>query len=166
VAASDMAASNTFGPDQPGEMSAREKKILDGIEDDMLTADPILAHQMTRAAWPRPGARWRAAARHCALLIAALIILIIAAAVLPPTWWAVLGLLTTVLLVPWICSSPPAAPTESEHHPNAAGMGRRERPGNAPDSSLRHGQPRSAKASSPAKMRGGPRGPNSPRAAP
>jgi hypothetical protein len=25
-----MAASNTFGPDQPGELSAREKKILDG----------------------------------------------------------------------------------------------------------------------------------------
>jgi Flp pilus assembly protein TadB len=101
-----MAASNTFGPDEPGELSAREKKILDRIEDDMLTADPTLAHQMTPAAWPRPGGRWRAAARHGALLIAALIILIIAAAALPPTWWAVLGLLTTVLLVPWILLFP------------------------------------------------------------
>ena len=82
-----MAASNTSGPDQPCELSAQEKKILDGIEDDMLTADPNLAHQMTRAAWPKPGARGRAAARHGALLIAALIILIIATAVLPPTWW-------------------------------------------------------------------------------
>lgn len=97
-----MAASNTSGPDQPGELSAREKKILDGIEDDMLTADPTLAQQMTRAAW----SRCRAAARHGALLIAALIILIIAAAVLPPTWWAVLGLLTTLLLVPWILLFP------------------------------------------------------------
>ena len=101
-----MAASNTSGPDEPGELSAREKKILEGIEDDMLTADPTLAHQMTRAAWPKPGARWRAAARHGALLIAALIILIIASAILPPTWWGVLGLLTIVLLVPWILLFP------------------------------------------------------------
>ena len=101
-----MAASNTSGPDEPGELSAREKKILEGIEDDMLTADPTLAHQMTRAAWPKPGARWRAAARHGALLIAALVILIIASAILPPTWWGVLGLLTIVLLVPWILLFP------------------------------------------------------------
>ena len=101
-----MAASNTPGPDEPGELSAREKKILEGIEDDMLTADPTLAHQMTRAAWPKPGGRWRAAARHGALLIAALIILIIATAALPPTWWGILGLLTTVLLVPWILLFP------------------------------------------------------------
>jgi hypothetical protein len=81
-----MAASNTSGPDEPGDLSAREKKILEGIEDDILTADPNLARRMTRAARSTPGARWRATARHGALLLAALIILIIAAAVLPPTW--------------------------------------------------------------------------------
>ena len=87
-----MAASNTSGPDEPGELSAREKKILEGIEDDMVTADPRLARQMTRAAWPEAGTRWWLAVRHGAFLIAALIILVIAAAVLPPTWWGVLGL--------------------------------------------------------------------------
>ena len=101
-----MAASNTSGPDEPGELSAREKKILEGIEDDIVTADPRLARQMTRAAWPKAGTRWRLAVRHGALLIAALIILVIAAAVLPPTWWGVLGLLTTLLLVPWILLFP------------------------------------------------------------
>jgi Flp pilus assembly protein TadB len=106
-----MAASNTSGPDEPGELSAREKKILEGIEDDMLTADPALARHMTRADLPRAGTRWRAAARHGALLIAALIILVIAAAVLPSTWWGVLGLLTTLLLVPWILLFP-------THHSN------------------------------------------------
>ena len=50
-----MAASNTSGPDEPGELSAREKKILEGIEDDMLTADPTLAHQMTGRPGPSPG---------------------------------------------------------------------------------------------------------------
>jgi hypothetical protein len=40
-----MAASNTPGPDEPGELSAREKKILEGIEDDILTADPNLARK-------------------------------------------------------------------------------------------------------------------------
>ena len=101
-----MAASNTSGPDEPGELSAREKKILEGIEDDMVTADPRLARQMTRAAWPEAGTRWWLAVRHGAFLIAALIILVIAAAVLPPTWWGVLGLLTTLLLVPWILLFP------------------------------------------------------------
>src|SRR4029453_8249540 len=81
-----MAASNTPGPDEPGELSAREKKILEGIEDDILTADPNLARKMTRAARHRPASPWRATARHGALLLAALIILIIAAAVLPPNW--------------------------------------------------------------------------------
>ena len=98
-----MAASNTSGPDEPAELSAREKKILEGIEDDILTADPTLARKMTRTARPKPGSRW---CRHGALLLAALIILIIAAAVLPPTWWGVLGLLTTLLLVPWILLFP------------------------------------------------------------
>jgi len=101
-----MAASNTPGPDEPGELSAREKKILEGIEDDILTADPNLARKMTRAARPKPASPWRTTARHGALLLAALIILIIAAAVLPPTWWGVLGLLTTLLLVPWILLFP------------------------------------------------------------
>jgi Flp pilus assembly protein TadB len=101
-----MAASNTSGPDEPGELSAREKKILEGIEDDILTADPNLARKMTRAARPKPASPWRATARHGALLLAALIILIIAAAVLPPTWWGALGLLTTLLLVPWILLFP------------------------------------------------------------
>jgi Flp pilus assembly protein TadB len=101
-----MAASNTSGPDEPAELSSREKKILEGIEDDILTADPTLARKMTRTARPKPGSRWRATARHGALLLAALIILIIAAAVLPSTWWGVLGLLTTLLLVPWILLFP------------------------------------------------------------
>ena len=68
-----MAASNTSGPDEPAELSAREKKILEGIEDDMVTADPSLARKMTRAARPEPGSRGWPAARHGALLIAALI---------------------------------------------------------------------------------------------
>jgi hypothetical protein len=59
-----MAASNTSGPDEPGELSAREKKILEGIEDDIITADPSLARQMTRAAWPKAGTRRRLAVRH------------------------------------------------------------------------------------------------------
>ena len=101
-----MAASNASGPDEPPELSAREKKILQGIEDDILTADPTLARQMTRAAGPLPRSAWRATARHGALLLAALIILITAAAVLPPTWWGVLGLLTALLLVPWILFFP------------------------------------------------------------
>ena len=101
-----MAASNISGPDEPGQLSAHEKKILEGIKDDIVTADPSLARQMTRAAWPKAGTRWWLAVRHGAFLIAALIILVIAAAVLPPTWWGVLGLLTTLLLVPWILLFP------------------------------------------------------------
>jgi len=46
-----MAASNPSGPDEPGELSAREKKILEGIEDDILTADPTLARK--RDGWCR-----------------------------------------------------------------------------------------------------------------
>ena len=63
-----MAASNTPGPDEPGELSAREKKILEGIEDDILTADPNLARKMTRAPDPSPrprGGRPPGTARSC-----------------------------------------------------------------------------------------------------
>ena len=107
-----MAASNTSGPDEPGELSAREKKILEGIEDDMLTADPALARGLTGANRPRPGPRGWAAARHGVLLILALTALIVAAAVMPSDWWHVLGLLTTLLLVPWILLFPTDHPDQ------------------------------------------------------
>jgi Flp pilus assembly protein TadB len=107
-----MAASYNSGPDEPGELSAREKEILAAIEYDLLVADPTLARHLECAGWPRAGSRWRAAARHGALLIAALIILIITAAAIPPAWWSVLGLLSTVLLVPWILLFPTDHPNQ------------------------------------------------------
>ena len=107
-----MAASYTSGPDEPGELSAREKKILAAIEYDLLVADPTLARHLECADWPRTGTRWRAAVRHGVLLIAALIILIITAAAIPPAWWAALGLLTTLLLVPWILLFPTDHPNQ------------------------------------------------------
>jgi hypothetical protein len=74
-----MAASYNSGPDEPGELSAREKEILAAIEYDLLVADPTLARHLECADWPRAGIRLRAAVRHVALLITALIILIIVA---------------------------------------------------------------------------------------
>ena len=107
-----MAASYTPGPDEPGELSAREKEILAAIEYDLLVADPTLARHLECAGWPRASSRWRTAARHGALLIAALITLIITAATIPPAWWGVLGLLTTSLLVPWILLFPADHPNK------------------------------------------------------
>jgi len=49
-----MAAPKAPDPDEPGGLSAREQKILAAIEDDMLTADPALARDLTGAHRPRP----------------------------------------------------------------------------------------------------------------
>ena len=105
-----MAASYTSGPDEPGGLSAREKKILAEIEYDLLVADPTLARHLECARWTRAGRQWRAAGRHGALLVVALIILMITAAAVPPSWWGALGLLATLLLVPWILLFPSGHP--------------------------------------------------------
>ena len=105
-----MAASQSPDPDESSGLSAQEKRILAAIEYDLLVADPTLARHLECADWPRAGTRWRAAARHGALLIAALIVLILAAAALPSSGWQVLGLLTALLLVPWILFFPTSHP--------------------------------------------------------
>jgi hypothetical protein len=49
-------------PGEPGELSAREQKILAAIEDDLLAADPTLARHLECAYWLRAVTRSRAAA--------------------------------------------------------------------------------------------------------
>jgi hypothetical protein len=87
---STLAASSTSGPDGPRELSAREKKILAEIENELLVADPTLARHLECAHWPRAESQRRAVARHRALLIPALIILITAATAVPSGWWGAL----------------------------------------------------------------------------
>ena len=60
-----MAASYTPGPDDPGELSPYEQKILTGIEDEIHTTDPDLARRLTDA--DRLGTKLRAVARHGAV---------------------------------------------------------------------------------------------------
>jgi len=107
-----MAASSTSGPDGPRELSAREKKILAEIENELLVADPNLARHLECAHWPRAESQRRAVARHRALLIPALIILITAATAVPSGWWGALGVLTAVLLVFWILLFPTDHPNQ------------------------------------------------------
>jgi Flp pilus assembly protein TadB len=101
-----MSASHPCDPEEPGELSSREKKILASIEQDIQTTDPALARHMARRKRPKTRTPLRAAVRHGTLLIIALVILIVAAAVLPSGSWVVIGVLTTVLLVPWILLFP------------------------------------------------------------
>jgi Flp pilus assembly protein TadB len=105
-----MSASYPCGPDEPGRLSSREKKILATIEQEIHATDPTLARHMTHRKPPKTRTPLRAAARHGTLLITALVILIIAAAVLPPGSGAALGLLTAVLLIPWILLFPTNRP--------------------------------------------------------
>ena len=99
-----MAASYTPGPDDPGELSPYERKILAGIEDEINTTDPNLARRLATA--DRSGTKLRAVARHGALLVAALVVLMVSAVVLPTHLMGLLALLTTLLLVPWILLFP------------------------------------------------------------
>jgi Flp pilus assembly protein TadB len=101
-----MSASHPGDPEEPGELSSREQKILAAIEQDIHTTDPTLARHLARRKRPKTRTPLRAAVRHGTLLIIALVILIVAAAVLPSGSWVVMGLLTTVLLVPWILLFP------------------------------------------------------------
>jgi Flp pilus assembly protein TadB len=101
-----MSASHPRDPEEPGELSSREKKILAAIEQEIQTTDPTLARHMARRKRLKTRTPLRAAVRHGTLLIIALVILIVATAVLPPDSWIIMGLLTTVLLVPWILLFP------------------------------------------------------------
>ena len=101
-------------PEEPGELSSREKEILAAIEQEIQTTDPTLARHMARRKRLKARTPLRAAVRHGTLLIIALVILIVATAVLPSDSWIIMGLLTTVLLVPWILLFPPTACPRAE----------------------------------------------------
>jgi hypothetical protein len=97
-----MAASYALGPDDPIGLSAREKRILAVIEDQLWSSDPEFGLRMAAGPGAGRGGSWTADRYGAA--VAAVLLLVVVAAVLAPSWRGVLGLVLAlgVLLLPWL----------------------------------------------------------------
>jgi hypothetical protein len=103
-----MTASSHPGPDDHDSrdgLSARERRVLSGIENHLSADDPRLARLLAerRSAASAHRVRWWPMSLRCTvLLLVVLALLAVAAAVVPPSWWVLLGVITTVVVVPWL----------------------------------------------------------------
>jgi hypothetical protein len=95
-----MAASYAPGPDDPIALSAREKRILATIEDQVWSSDPEFGMRMAVGPVAQRGGSWTADSYYAAAAV--LLLLLVVTAVLPPSWRGVLGLVLAlgVLLLP------------------------------------------------------------------
>ena len=93
------------GPDDPIALSAREKRILADIEDQLWSCDPEFGQRMTAGPRAGRGGSWTAHGYRAA--VAAVLLLLVVTAVLPPYWRAILGLVLTLGVLPclllWAC---------------------------------------------------------------
>ena len=91
-----MAASYAPGPDDPIALSAREKRILHAIEDQVWSSDPAFGLRMAAGPVPRRGGSWAADGLYPT---AAVLLLLVVTAVLPPSWRGVLGLVLALAVM-------------------------------------------------------------------
>lgn len=85
------------GPDEPGSLSPRERKILASIENDLSAADPALARRLAR----RLPTALVPFDKRCAL-VAGFLVLMVVAGLIPAGLTVLLVLLASVLLASWM----------------------------------------------------------------
>jgi len=87
------------GPEEPRALSARERAILDGIEQDLDTDSPDLASAMSHLLTSTVSVP--AGLVHGGLLVLALFLVLAVTGLIPAVVWALLAVLAAMVLVPW-----------------------------------------------------------------
>jgi Protein of unknown function (DUF3040) len=93
-----MSTSPSPGSEDDGSLSARERRILAGIEDDLAAGDPRLAVEMSSHGRRSTARWWPLSATSTGLLIVAVPVLVVVGALLPTSWLAVLAIVTTLVV--------------------------------------------------------------------
>jgi hypothetical protein len=87
-------------------LSARERRILGAIEDDLQKTDPALAVTFAESRWSWSSRRWFPLSRaHVGQLVLALLALVLLNSIALGLGPAGLGVLTGALILPWLVNA-------------------------------------------------------------
>jgi hypothetical protein len=90
----------TPGPDEPPPLSAHEREILAGIEQDLDTNSPALARAMAQPLTSTVPLPRRMV--HAGYLAAALFLVLAVTGLVPAVVWALLAALAAMVVIPWV----------------------------------------------------------------